>query len=84
MSQQLLSRRKFIKSAVVGAAGVIMLPQFFASCKQNSGSANDGVIRIGFIGLGQQAMYLLNGYLGVLMFKLSRVVMFMVLKESAF
>ena len=65
MSKQLLSRRKFIKSAVVGAAGVIMLPQFLASCKQNNGSANDGVIRIGFIGLGQQAMYLLSGYLGV-------------------
>ena len=64
MSKQ-LSRRKFIKSAVIGAAGVVMLPQFLASCKQNKEGANDGVIRIGFIGLGQQAMYLLNGYLGV-------------------
>ena len=60
-----LSRRKFIKSAVIGAAGVVMLPQFLASCKQNKEGADDGIIRIGFIGLGQQAMYLLNGYLGV-------------------
>lgn len=66
MSKQ-LSRRNFIKSAALGAAGVVMLPQFLASCKQNKKDANgadDGVIRLGFIGLGQQSMYLLNGYLG--------------------
>ena len=64
MSKQ-LSRRNFIKSAALGAAGVVMLPQFLASCKQNKKDANgadDGVIRLGFIGLGQQSMYLLNGY----------------------
>lgn len=45
-----------------------MLPQFLASCKQNKKDADgteDGVIRIGFIGLGQQAMYLLNGFIGI-------------------
>lgn len=61
-----LSRRKFIKSAAVGAAGVVMFPQFLASCKQNNGDGVDnGIIRLGFIGLGQQAMYLLSGYLGM-------------------
>lgn len=64
-----LSRRKFIKSATFGAAGVVMFPQFLASCKQNksssNGAADDGIIRIGFIGLGQQAMYLLNGFIGI-------------------
>ena len=67
MSKQ-LSRRKFIKSAAIGAVGVVMLPQFLASCKQNKKDADgteDGVIRIGFIGLGQQAMYLLNGFIGI-------------------
>ena len=67
MSKQ-LSRRKFIKSAAIGAVGVVMLPQFLASCKQNkkdADSTEDGVIRIGFIGLGQQAMYLLNGFIGI-------------------
>lgn len=63
-----LSRRNFIKSATLGAAGVVIFPQFLASCKQNKASSNgadDGIIRIGFIGLGQQAMYLLNGFIGI-------------------
>ncbi len=64
MSKQ-LSRRKFLKSAALGATGLVMFPQFLASCKQNKGAADgsdDGVIRVGFIGLGQQAMYLLDGF----------------------
>lgn len=65
MSNQ-LSRRKFIKTAAVGAVGVAIFPQFLASCKQNKAAGNgEEVIRLGFIGLGQQAMYLLNGYLGI-------------------
>ena len=42
-----------------------ILPQFLASCKQNKAAADDGIIRLGFIGLGQQAMYLLSGYLTI-------------------
>ena len=65
MSNQ-LSRRKFIKSAAVGAVGVAVFPQFLSSCKQNrKEKVDDGLIRLGFIGLGQQAMYLLNGYIGM-------------------
>lgn len=64
MSNQ-LSRRKFIKTAAVGAVGMAILPQFLASCKQNKAAADDGIIRLGFIGLGQQAMYLLSGYLTI-------------------
>ena len=61
-----LSRRKFIKTAAVGAVGVAVFPQFLASCKQNKAAGSgDGIIRLGFIGLGQQAMYLLSGYLGI-------------------
>ena len=60
-----LCRRKFLKTAALGATGLVMFPQFLASCKQNKGAADgsdDGVIRVGFIGLGQQAMYLLDGF----------------------
>lgn len=67
MSNQ-LTRRKFLKTAAVGAAGVVVMPQFLASCVQNkkeTGAVDDGIIRLGFIGLGQQAMYLLNGYIGI-------------------
>ena len=63
MSNQ-LSRRKFIKTAAVGAVGVAVFPQFLSSCKQNKNAdSNDRLIRLGFIDLGRQAMYLLNGYI---------------------
>ncbi len=64
MSKQ-LNRRNFIKTATLGAAGLVMLPQFLTSCKQSKGSEDGKIIRIGFIGLGRQAMYLLNGFLGM-------------------
>ncbi|MCE5206243.1 MAG: Gfo/Idh/MocA family oxidoreductase [Porphyromonadaceae bacterium] len=65
MSNQ-LSRRKFIKTAAVGAVGAAIFPQFLASCKQNKAAGSgEEVIRLGFIGLGQQAMYLLKGYLSI-------------------
>lgn len=66
MSNQ-LTRRKFFKTAAVGAAGVALFPQFLASCTQNkkTGAADDGILRLGFIGLGQQSMYLLAGYIGM-------------------
>lgn len=62
-----LSRRNFIKSAAVGAAGVIVFPQFLTSCKNKKAEegVKEDVIRLGFIGLGQQAMYLLNGYMSI-------------------
>lgn len=51
------SRRRFIHNTLLGAAGVTALPllQGFRV------GAND-TIRIGFIGLGQQAINLLNGF----------------------
>ncbi len=67
MSNQ-LSRRKFIKTATVSAVGITVFPQFLTSCKQSISSTrkpNNGIIRMGFIGLGQQAMYLLNGFLRI-------------------
>jgi predicted dehydrogenase len=50
------SRRRFIKKTLVGAAGLASLPLL-----QSYSGAND-TIRIGFIGLGQQAINLLNGF----------------------
>lgn len=59
-----LSRRDFLKTATVGAVGVAVFPQFLASCTQNKKN-DDEIIRLGFIGLGQQAMYLLNGFISI-------------------
>lgn len=65
MSNQ-LTRRNFIKTAAVGVVGVAAFPQFLSSCKQSKESTStEGLVRLGFIGLGQQAMYLLNGYIGM-------------------
>ena len=53
------SRRRFLGTAVVGVAGMAVIPQLITSCKSES------AIRLGFIGLGQQAMFLLNGFLQI-------------------
>ncbi len=55
-----ISRRRFLGTAAAGAAGVAMLPHL-VSC--GGGSKTDDTIRIGFIGAGRQAMYLLGGYI---------------------
>ena len=59
------TRRQFLKTAALGAAGIAVFPQFITSCRDKKTATDDGAIRIGFIGLGQQAMYLLNGYMGI-------------------
>jgi predicted dehydrogenase len=51
------SRRKFIKQTFIGAAGLASLP-LLQSCKV----APSDTIRIGIIGLGQQAMNLMRGF----------------------
>ncbi|WP_372647565.1 Gfo/Idh/MocA family protein [Draconibacterium sp.] len=51
------SRRRFIQTSSIGAAGLTVMPW----SKLLAAGAND-TIRIGFIGLGQQAMNLLNGF----------------------
>lgn len=59
------TRRQFLKTAALGAAGIAVFPQFITSCRDKKTATDDGSIRIGFIGLGQQAMYLLNGYMSI-------------------
>ncbi len=55
------SRRKFINSAVAGMAGIAIIPGL-AGC---SSKPDDGTIRLGFIGMGQQSMFLLNGFMRI-------------------
>jgi len=56
------SRRDFINLTIGSAAGLAVIPHF-TSCK--SGGAPDTGIKLGFIGLGRQAMFLLNGFMQV-------------------
>jgi predicted dehydrogenase len=52
-----ISRRGFLQKAIAGAAGISVLP-LIKSCRV---SAND-VVRLGFIGLGRQAIGLMRGF----------------------
>lgn len=52
------SRRSFIQTSALGAAGLTILPGF------KSFAANEN-INLGFIGLGRQAMFLLNGFINI-------------------
>lgn len=58
-----LSRRKFIGTAAAGFAGITFLPAL-NSCATKT-VASDESIRIGFIGMGRQAMFLLKGFMQV-------------------
>ena len=55
------SRRQFINSAVGGMAGIAVIPNL-TGCTSKSG---DGTIRLGFIGMGRQSMFLLNGFIRI-------------------
>jgi predicted dehydrogenase len=56
------SRRQFLTAAAAGAAGVAIIPHL-AGCKSKTRVSDE--IRLGFIGLGQQSMFLLNGFMQV-------------------
>jgi predicted dehydrogenase len=55
------SRRHFLTAAAAGAAGLAVIPHL-TGCATKAG---DGTIRLGFIGLGRQAMSLLNGFIQI-------------------
>jgi predicted dehydrogenase len=59
--KKLWSRRQFINTAVAGAAGIAVIPHL-TGCSTKSA---DGSIRLGFIGLGRQSMFLLSGFLQI-------------------
>jgi predicted dehydrogenase len=55
------SRRRFIGSSVAGIAGAMLLPGTIG-CKS---SGKDGDVRLGFIGMGRQSMFLLDGFIKI-------------------
>jgi Predicted dehydrogenases and related proteins len=62
-----MERRDFLRVSALGAAAGLVLPSGLvhaapAPAKKNSAN---GKIGMGFIGLGQQAMYLLNGFMSM-------------------
>ena len=63
MSEQkkALSRRQFLNFSALGMAGIMVLPKI--SPFGNSGAVAE--VKLGFIGMGQQAMFLLNGFLQI-------------------
>lgn len=56
----LWTRRNFIGAAITGAAGLMIIPAVSSSCKKEVKP-----VRLGFIGMGRQSMYLLNGFLQI-------------------
>ena len=61
-SHEQSTNKKIFKTAAVGAAGVAVSAVPGSVPKTRSCGDTDGILRLGFIGLGQQAMYLLTGY----------------------
>lgn len=61
MSQKNLSRRRFIGTTALGMAGITFLPSLNSCASKTVPEGND--IRLGFIGMGRQAMFLLNGFI---------------------
>jgi predicted dehydrogenase len=61
--RKLWTRRRFLGSAAAGMAGLVIIPRLTTSCKSKGAADTD--IRLGFIGLGRQAMFLLNGFIQI-------------------
>jgi predicted dehydrogenase len=55
------SRRQFINTAIAGVAGAAVIPQL-VGCKTKLADTD---IRLGFIGMGRQSMFLLDGFLQI-------------------
>jgi predicted dehydrogenase len=59
--KKLWSRRQFIGATALGISGMAVIPYLTTSCK-TSGNTD---IRLGFIGMGQQSMFLLSSFLQI-------------------
>ncbi len=55
------SRRQFINSSVAGMAGIMVIP----GLKSIGYGKADNEIKLGFIGMGRQSMFLLNGFMQI-------------------
>jgi predicted dehydrogenase len=57
-----VSRRQFLGTAALGVAGVAMFSSSLSSCKLKP---VDNDLRLGFIGMGRQSMFLLSGFIQI-------------------
>lgn len=65
-SNSQFSRRKFLGTSLLGAAGLSFLPGLSSAKNQNHSAFEDiHQIRLGFIGVGRQAMGILNGMMRI-------------------
>ena len=62
--EKALSRRQFVGASAIGFAGIMIFP---ASCMgKTAGQSNQSKpVRLGFIGLGRQAIYLMDGFIRI-------------------
>jgi|WetSurMetagenome_2_1015567.scaffolds.fasta_scaffold03875_4 predicted dehydrogenase len=62
-----ISRRRFLGSSLAGAAGLFVLPRMTSAAGTSSSvsAPADTEIKLGFIGMGQQSMFLLSGFLQI-------------------
>ncbi|MGD0583566.1 MAG: Gfo/Idh/MocA family oxidoreductase [Bacteroidales bacterium] len=60
-----ISRRKFLGTSALGMAGVLILPAIGFGRYKSVPGGDPKLIRLGFIGLGQQSMSLLAGFMQV-------------------
>mgnify|MGYP003292749877 CR=1 FL=1 len=61
-----MQRRDFLKASALGFAGAVVAPSTIASAATGSKAkavAKNGKINLGFIGLGQQCMYLMGSFI---------------------
>ncbi len=59
-----LSRRSFFGTSMMGAAGLSLVPGLVTG-SPSAPTAAPADVKLGFIGMGQQSMFLLNGFLQV-------------------
>jgi len=60
-----MQRRDFLRYSALGAAAVTLAPVPGMSANAKKASSKNDAVRMGFIGLGQQAMYLLSGFMSM-------------------
>src|SRR5690554_6271363 len=66
MERKNVFRRKFLGSGLLGAAGLSVLPGLSTAATIASSTAiQTSTLRVGFIGVGRQAMGILNGFLSL-------------------
>lgn len=62
MRTKSLTRRAFLENTSLGVAGVLIAPSVVGGCSAKRATP---LVRLGFIGLGRQAMFLLDGFIRI-------------------